>query len=112
MESQAARRQVDMCFEAYNFQSKFVCDHVDHGPISSCVGATASAGKSESELMEMAKQKTAEDEADDTDYLKENPSFVVRFKHWLQNKETIPLTIDSTKTPFIYYLHTYVLLHV
>ena len=78
-------RQVDMFFEAYNFQSKFVCDHVDHGPISSCVGATASAGKSESELMEMAKQKAAEDEADDNDYLEENPSFFLRFKHWLQN---------------------------
>ena len=34
---------------------------------------------------EMAKQKAAEDEADDNDYLKENPSFFVRFKHWLQN---------------------------
>lgn len=78
-------RQVDMFFEAYNFQSKFVCDHVDHGPISSCVGAAASAGKSESELKEMAKKKAAEDEADDDTDVEEKASFFGRFKHWLQN---------------------------
>jgi len=78
-------RQVDMFFEAYNFQSKFVCDHVDHGPVNSCVGASASVGKTESELKEMAEKKAAEDEADDDIDVEEKESFFGRFKHWLQN---------------------------
>jgi len=80
-------RQVDMFFEAYNFQSKFVCDDADHGPLNSCVSAsvskTASTGMNEDAKKKMAMAKQFEEDADDDRDAADRSSLFERFKHWL-----------------------------